>query len=247
MLPQRPIQQWIQQGRDKIETWLDGHDHAGFQTASQAEKGRVVRRRRGLSSHVVNLDTQKMTDAMGEEHTGDAFFDNVLVIQAGYQTGRRQQSGKPLMGLTMNVDVIYARRDHVAEPDLEPIETVDQRREVRLVRSCRGAGNVGAVATKTDPGINQQTPGLPRRLRIVILVVQRAGVLVQSDDAVIRRIRFPLTGRLLVGQVDAKLALTGQEGLPGRRMTCQSQPVGLRKTLDFILGLAHAGLIQCPQ
>ena len=116
------------------------------------------------------------------------------------------------MSLTMYVDVVHPGRDHVAEPDLKPVETVDQRREVGLSRACRGAGYIGAVAPKTDPGIDQQATGLPRRLRIVILVVQRPGVLVQPDNAVIRRFGFPLTGCLLVGQVDAKLALAGRRG-----------------------------------
>ncbi len=187
----------------------------GSKPAGETEKWRIFRRRRGLSSYVVNLDAQEVTDAMGEEHTGDALFDDVLVNQADNQTSRRQQGGKPLMRLAMNVDVVHPGRDHVAEPDLKPVETVDQRREVGLSRACRGAGYIGAVAPKTDPGIDQQAAGLPWGCGIVILVVQGPGVLIQADNAVIRRFGFPLTGRLLVGQVDAKLAVLRPGTPPG--------------------------------
>ena len=63
----------------------------------------------------------------------------------------------------------------------------------------------------------------------------------------IRRLSFPLTGCLLVGQVDAEFTFTGQERLPGGGMAFQSQTVGLCQTLDFILSLAHPGFVQFPE
>ena len=71
---------------------------------------------------------------------------------------------------------------------------------------------------------------------------------VQTDDAVIGCLHFPLAGGLLVGETDTEFAVAGQKRLFGRPVTGQGNPVSVCQAFNFVRSFVHAGFFHgCHQ
>ena len=220
-----------------VNARLDGHGHADFQLAPFTADL--------VLANIVHIHAQPVTGAVHVKRFV-SLGGNQLVHITAEQTQLNQPGSNHLHGRFMGLIPMFAGSDFLKGGLLsgqhQLVNRLLFRRKGAIDRE--GAGDVAGVAVNFATGVDQHQVAVLER-RIVLAVVQDAGILARRDDAAIGRHLRPALAELVIQlRFQRVLKQPGAARLHGPYMGTRADLGGLFHHFDFSRGLVQTQVVQ---